>query len=155
MIAAGALAVLSVALGVVVVRNRPEPPRVVKSSILPPDKGGFEIQGGPMAVSPDGARIAFIAVDAQGKRQLWVRPLSGLSAQPLQGTDDAGYPFWSPDSRFVAFFSGGKLKKIDPSGGPPESICDAPIGRGGSWAADGTIVFAPTNVGAIFRVKAS
>ena len=80
-----------------------------------------------MAVSPDGRRLAFIAF-SEGQSLLWVRSLNSLSTQALPGTEGSqGYfrSFWSPDSRFIGFFAGGKLKKIDASGGPPQTLCDA------------------------------
>src|SRR5262249_36173717 len=64
-------------------------------------------------------------------------------------------PFWSPDSRFIGFFTGGKLKKIDAAGGPAQTLCDAPVGRGGTWNRDGGIVFAPNFNSALSRVSAS
>ena len=88
------------------------------------------------AVSPDGRRIAFVTRGADGRDSLWVRPLAELAAVPLAGTEGAAAPFWSPDSRFIAFFADGKLKKIDASAGPPVTLCDVPSatpsGSGGS-----------------------
>src|SRR5438874_9980641 len=84
---------------------------------------------------------------------LYVRPLNGNAAQPLAGTQDAAFPFWSPDSRSIAFFSGGKLRKLDASGGPVQVLADAPGGRGGSWSSQGMIVFAPLLSGPIFKVS--
>jgi Tol biopolymer transport system component len=136
---AGAAAAL--ALTAVLVSRTPETRRMVRSSILPPDKAAFAFENGPVAVSPDGRRVAFVARPADGKSALWVRPLTGLSAQPLPGTEGASYPFWSPDSRFLGFFADGKLKKIEASGGPPQTICDAPLGRGGAWNREGVILF--------------
>lgn len=104
------------------------------------------------AISPDGTKWVFVAVGKANTRQLWVRALDSLTAQPLNGTEDATYPFWSPDSRYVGFFSGGKLKRIDASGGPAQSLCDAANGRGGSWSRDGVIVFTPTASAGIFRI---
>ena len=78
---------------------------VTRVSVLPPEKSTLYT----VTVSPDGRRLAFIATDATGKTMLWVRPLDALAAQPLAGTDDARYPFWSPDSRFIGFFAGGQL----------------------------------------------
>jgi hypothetical protein len=86
---------------------------------------------------------------------LWVRPLSGMAAQPLAGTDGASYPFWSPDSRFVGFFAGGKLKKIDASGGPPQALCDATNGRGGTWNREGVIIFTPSPRDTVMRVSSA
>jgi Tol biopolymer transport system component len=94
------------------------------------------------AISPDGRLVALAAI-ANGKRQIWLRALDALQAQPLLGTDDATFPFWSPNSRYIGFFAQGKLKKIAASGGPPQSLCDAPDGRGGSWNSEDVIVFSP------------
>jgi eukaryotic-like serine/threonine-protein kinase len=130
----------------------------VRSSILPPEKSTFNFVGlnaGPVTVSPDGRRLAFVASASEGRDLLWVRPLDALSAQQLAGTEGAFHPFWSPDSRFLGFFADGKLKKIDAAGGPPITLCDAPMGRGGTWNRDGVIVFAPNNTGVLHRVSAS
>jgi Tol biopolymer transport system component/predicted Ser/Thr protein kinase len=132
-----------------------ETPQVVRSSLLPPDGARFEPGYGAMVLSPDGTRLAFVASGEDGTRMLWVRSLSALTAQPLAGTEGAGHPFWSPDGRFIGFFSGGKLRKIDASGGPPQALCDAPSGRGGTWSADGTILFTPSISDVIHRVSAS
>src|SRR5207244_5792640 len=102
--------------------------------------------------SPDGRRLVFVMFKGDQKPQLWVRRLDALSGQALPGTDDASFPFWSPDSRFIGFFAQGKLKKIDASGGPPQTICDAPAGEGGTWNRDGRIVFAPDSTGGVFQV---
>jgi eukaryotic-like serine/threonine-protein kinase len=75
--------------------------------------------------------------------QLWVRPLDSTAAQPLAGTDDAVFPFWSPDSRSLGFFAQGKLRVIDASGGAVQTLADAPQSRGGAWGADGTILYTP------------
>ena len=98
----------------------------------------------PVAVAPDNRQVAFVARNDAGRAFLWVRSLDSLAAHMLTGTDDASSPFWSPDSRFIGFFSDKKLKKIDPSGGPPLTLCDtAEDVRGGAWGRDGVIVFAP------------
>ncbi len=151
--AAATLAALAVAL---LVPARPrEALRMVQSSILPPEKSSFVFDLGPMALSPDGRRLAFLAPTAEGKNLLWVRPLNGVAAQPLAGTEGAGYPFWSPDSRFLGFFAGGKLKKIVASGGPPQVLCDAQSGRGGTWNRDGVILFSPSLRDALQRVSSA
>src|SRR5439155_18414590 len=104
---------------------------------------------------PDGRRVAFGTTAAEGQRLLWVRSLDALSPQALTGTEGASFPFWSPDSRFVGFFADGKLKRIETSGGPALTLCDAPQGRGGTWNRDGVIVFAPDTTGTLHRVSAS
>ncbi len=109
----------------------------------------------PLAVSPDGRQIAIIATGADGKSQIWVRSLDTLAAQALAGTEGAFQPFWSPDSRFIGFFADGKLKKIEVSGGPPITLCDAPDPRAGTWNRNGVIFFAPTPTSALQKVSAS
>jgi serine/threonine protein kinase len=113
--------------------------RTFRATILPPEKASF--LPGNLAVSPDGRLVTFVGRDSTGKTLLWVRPLSAISGQPLAGTDEASFPFWSPDSRFIGFFAGGKLKKIEAAGSPPQIICDAATGRGGTWGSSGVIVF--------------
>lgn len=119
--------------------------------IYPPEKTSF---GGPFAVSPDGLRVVLRGT-SEGKTLLWVREMDTLTAKPLEGTDDAIYPFWSPDSRFIGFFSAGKLKKIEVAGGPTQTLCDAPDGRGGTWNRDGVIVFAPSPLDVLYQVSAA
>jgi eukaryotic-like serine/threonine-protein kinase len=95
----------------------------------------------PMAVSPDGRRVVFIARGGNQQDMLWVRAFDTLAAQMVPGTEGVSAPFWSPDSRFIAFFAGGKLKKIDVGGGPPINLCDVGNGTGGTWNRDGVILF--------------
>jgi Tol biopolymer transport system component len=151
--AATALVTLAATLGVV--QAMKQPPRVVRSTLLPPDKTNFDSMSGVLALSPDGRRAAFVAGGDDGKKMLWVRSLDALTAQPLAGTDGASFPFWSPDSRFIAFYSGGKLRKVDANGGPPQAICDAQSGRGGAWNAEGRILFTPTPTDVLYRVPAA
>jgi len=108
-----------------------------------------------LAISPDGKRLA-VVTRAEGRTQLSLRPLNSLSIQRLTGTEGALNPFWSADGRFIAFFSDdGKLKKIDPEGGPPQVICDAPVGVcAGTWGKDDVILFYKQQ-GGIFRVPAT
>ena len=98
------------------------------------------------ALSPDGRQIVFVA-SGDGASRLWVRPLDTTAAQPLAGTDGASYPFWSPDSRSIGFFADGKLKRLDLSAGAPQTLAPAGLGRGGTWSADGVILFAPSSAG--------
>jgi Tol biopolymer transport system component len=85
---------------------------------------------------------------------LWVHGFDSVEDHPLAGTEDAAFPFWSPDSRNLGFFAQGKLKKIDLSAGPALALCDAPEGRGGTWSIEGEIVFA-TATRPLFRVSAA
>jgi serine/threonine-protein kinase len=114
-------------------------------------------------VSRDGLLVAFSAgppgPDGQvraenlrfpsnaGNSRLYLRPIDQLQATPLEGTDGAFGPFFSPDSKWIGFFAGGKLKKIAVSGGAVITLCDAVSGRGAHWAEDDSIVFAPATLG--------
>jgi Tol biopolymer transport system component len=106
------------------------------------------------AISPDGRLLAYLATDAGGAGRIWLRPIGSLAAQQLAGTDNAWFPFWSPDSRYLGFFADGKLKKVAVADGSCEVICDAPDSRGGTWSKDGVIVFAPVAAGGLMRVSA-
>ncbi len=106
------------------------------------------------ALSPDGRQIVFVA-SGDGASRLWLRSLASTTAQPLAGTEGAAFPFWSPDSRSVGFFAEGRLKRLDIGGGAPQTLATAARGRGGTWTADGVILFAPTTTSPLFRVAAS
>jgi Tol biopolymer transport system component len=122
--------------------------------IDPPTDTQFTNQYAATAISPDGRYIVFGAAK-QGNAPLWLRPLDSLTARPLQGTEGANVPFWSADSKSIAYYVGGKLKRSDIVGGAPQVLCDAAQlgGAGGTWNRDGTILFAST--GGIFRVSSS
>jgi Tol biopolymer transport system component/tRNA A-37 threonylcarbamoyl transferase component Bud32 len=107
-------------------------------------------------LSPDGRQLAFLAPGTDGRNLVWIRALDSLEPHPLPGTENVLVPvFWSPDSRFIAFQTGSKLKKIDISGGPPQDICDAfATVIGGAWNRDGTIIFGTTGNG-IMQVPAA
>jgi Tol biopolymer transport system component/predicted Ser/Thr protein kinase len=110
---------------------------------------------GPPVVSPDGKVVAFSAAGDQGSVLLWVRPLNDMHARSLVGTEGATFPFWSADSRSLGFFAAGKLKAVSVEGGMPSELCNAPAGRGGSWNANGTILFSPDFQGVLAQVPAS
>jgi len=114
----------------------PVAPRTLQYTLDAPPKTVVD----NFALSPDGRFIAMSAVGERGDR-LWVRSLDSLQWQVRAGTDDAAYPFWSPDSRYIGFFTADKLKKIAVGGGPAQTICDASAGLGGTWNQDGVIVF--------------
>lgn len=156
-VVAGVLALAAIAFAVGYFQSFRAPQVSVHSYILPPEKATFLLTGnasGPPVLSPDGLRVAFTAKSADDKQMLWIRPLNSAVAQPMSGTDSATYPFWSPDSRYVGFFAAGKLNKVDASGGPPQALCDAPAGRGGTWSSTGTIVFAADTTSGLERVDA-
>jgi serine/threonine protein kinase len=142
------LVALVTALALALYSRRPSPDaQVTRLSInFPKGTNGAPLDGRNLnipllALSPDGRRVVFTAVDTTGKRQLWLRPLDSFSSQPLAGTDGAYWPFWSPDGRYIAFFADNKLKKLDAGTGVVESICQAPGGLGGDWNPNGIILF--------------
>jgi Tol biopolymer transport system component len=92
-------------------------------------------------LSPDGRLIAFVGRDGSGKNAIWIRPVDSFDAYPLNGTESAGRPFWSPDSRYLAYFSGTQLTKGPVAGGPTQIICEAQSGSDGSWGSSGVILF--------------
>jgi Tol biopolymer transport system component len=108
-------------------------------------------------LSPDGTRVAFSARDTDGVARLFLRSLDQPEAHVVSGTEGAQYLFWSPDSKWVAFFTmaDGTLKKVNASGGPPITLCDASNGKGGSWGSDDIIVFTPNSDTPIHAVSAS
>jgi eukaryotic-like serine/threonine-protein kinase len=135
------------ALAFIQFRERPPEARSIRFQIPPPEKSSFQ----SFQLSPDGRVLVFTSAD----RRLWTRALDSLQAQPLQGTDGAIYPFWSPDSAFIAFFAQGRLKKIAASGGPPQTLCEVGNARGGAWSRDGLILFSPKTNSPLFRVPAT
>jgi serine/threonine protein kinase len=117
----------------------PALPEPVRFQIPVPPKNNF---ASGAFVSPDGHRIAFVAAGQRGRNVLWIHSLDSLESRPLAGTEGAYQMFWSPDSRFIAFIVPGKLKKVEASGGPPQTVCDV-LGswRGGGWSRDGVIAY--------------
>jgi len=153
-----ALALLGLAAWTWWPRPRPVEVGMARFTVAPPE-GASLTANSPnapqIAVSPDGRQVAFIADEAGKGRDLWVRPLGSLTAQKLDRTDGARFPFWSPDSQTIGFFADGKMKRIPVSGGSPLTICDAPNGEGGTWNRDGVIVFSPDATGPLHRVLAA
>jgi Tol biopolymer transport system component len=136
-------------------RERPASPRPMRFQISPM----VEYAGpGNFGLSPDGRHLAFVGIGSDGIVRLWIRAMDSLEVRPLLGTESVGPapppPFWSPDGRFVAWDAGGRLKKLDVSGGLPQTLCDLPIGSvavGGSWNRSGDIIFG--NFGGLLRVR--
>jgi Tol biopolymer transport system component len=154
-LAAGAAAVALVAgalIGRSLLATKDPAPTMLLTATMPPGLV-YTGAGGDLALSPDGRSLAFVATDTTGSPSIWIRPLGPGPAHPLAGTQNAFMPFWSPDGRSVAFFSGDKLRKVAVAGGNPEDVCQAASGRGGSWGRDGVILFAPGAEGPIYRVS--
>ena len=110
-----------------------------------------------IAIAPNEHTVAVVAyLESAQRNALWVYEVGAQGAKSLANTEGASYPFWSPDGHTVAFFADGKLKKVELSGGPVQTICDAPSGRGGTWNKDGVIVFTPDGRqgGGLYRVSA-
>ena len=141
-LAAGVFALVSLALGVKVFNPPSTDTRAVWLTFNPPSELAFnDAQSDAAVISPDGQKIAFTATSADGKSMLYVRHLDSSEVKLLPGSENALEPFWSPDSRSIAFASNGKLKRSDLSGGNAQVLCDATRLTGGSWSKDGVIVF--------------
>jgi serine/threonine protein kinase len=116
----------------------------------------FTVQS--MAMAPDGHTVAVIGkAESERAKTLWLYEVGARRGRSLPDTEGAGFPFWSPDGKSLGFFAEGKLKKLDIAGGPVQTICDAPSGRGGTWNKDGVIIFTPSGqlADGLYRVSAS
>jgi hypothetical protein len=145
------LTVALLAVSFLLFRAKPAEARPASFQIPLPPKVTWGSARDIPAVSPDGRKLVFAAAPGAGKRILWLRSLDTLTIQPLHGTEDALFPFWSPDSRFVGFFAGQELKKTDLAGASPQTLCDVGSGftLGGSWSRNGIILFG--KVGSFLR----
>jgi Tol biopolymer transport system component len=150
---AAAAAVIAVLLAIPAIRHFSEKPVADAPEMrleitTPPTPVPLEFE-----LSPDGRMLAFIASE-NGAQRLWLRALDKTEAQPLSGTEGADYPFWSPDNRSIGFYVNGKLKRIDVSGGTPQTLANASASFGGTWNADGAIIFSSIT-GPLSRVSAA
>jgi hypothetical protein len=148
--AAGLFLLATLALAFVHFRETHPPQRIARFQVELPEKTASPI----FELSPDGRILAFTAVEG-GRRRLWIRPIDSLIAQPVPATEDATYLFWSPDSAFIGYFVPGKMKKVALTGGPPQTVCEAADGRGGTWNSDGVIVLSPGPGAPLMRVPAA
>lgn len=126
-------------------------------SIITPATGTRLVASGDhagLALSPDGTRVVFSAIGRNGRTMLWLRHTDALNPEPLAGTEGGSFPFWSPDSSSLGFFTDMKLERLNLSTGKVTDICEAHSGRGGSWSAEGTIVFALDTRSPIYKVPA-
>jgi eukaryotic-like serine/threonine-protein kinase len=156
---AGLLGLTTVALAISRLAAPTASQEQISFQISPPGGGAFTVDHPElniMAISPDGLRVAMSA-NVDGKFQIWIRDRDNISARLLPGTEDGVAPFWSPDSRSVAFFADGKLKRVDLAGGPPRTICDvSATARTGTWGSGNDILFSEqrSENGGIFQVSA-
>jgi len=138
--AAVVFALVAAALAFIHFREKPAVKEVMRFQIPAPEDSTLSPA---LTVSPDGRKLAFIATGPDNIRHLWIRPLDSLAARIV--TDVGGgsiFPFWSPDSSSLGFWTQGKLKKVEASGGSPQTLCDVPgTFHGGAWSADGVIIF--------------
>jgi eukaryotic-like serine/threonine-protein kinase len=132
-------------------RPRPAPP-VLKFAVAPPEHTSFP---GSPSVSPDGRLLVFSAQGPEGQRMLWLRPLDAYRHSPISGTEGATNPFWSPDSKFLGYFSGHTLKTVRIRDGLTDTICTVEgANGGGTWNRDGTILFARNIDDGLYQVRA-
>ena len=155
--AATLLFLLAVAAVVLLWLRAPEPASL-EAYILPPEKGSFTLTNddaaGPVVLSPDGSKIAFVAQDEQSIDHIYVRSLDDKDARLTPGTENGSYPFWSADGQSVGFSSEAKLRRVALSGGPVLTICSVTRFRGATWGTSG-IIFAPDVTNGLFRVAPS
>jgi Tol biopolymer transport system component/tRNA A-37 threonylcarbamoyl transferase component Bud32 len=151
---AGAAVAIAVGVAAISLRDRRAPDdRVFMMSIIPPSP----LTGAPalrFALSPDGRRLAFVAPDSNGNTVVWVRRLDEISAHSLSDTVNASSPFWSPDSKSIAFFANGRLRRIDSNGGAAQTLCNAISSPAGSWGRQDLILFSGSG-GPIQKVAAT
>jgi eukaryotic-like serine/threonine-protein kinase len=159
----GAMAALAVAVALLLVgaawMGRATAPSAstgppLRTLLAPPDAHSFAPHD--FAISPDGRRLAFVAASTEGVSTLWVQALDSLQAVQIAGSAGASSPFWSPDSRWVAFFTTDRLLRVEPGTGTVERVADVTLAtRPGAWGPDGTILFSRGVYGPIYRVAAA
>ncbi len=142
------LLLIAAALAVWNARNKHRPPMYFHTSV--------PFAANDLALSSDGYTLAMVAYSAEANNYVvWLYGVGARRTSWLAGTQEASYPFWSPDGKFIGFFADGKLKKVDVAGGQVQELCDAPNGRGGTWNRDGVIVFTPDSFKGLSRVPSS
>jgi Tol biopolymer transport system component/DNA-binding winged helix-turn-helix (wHTH) protein len=152
--AAAAVSMIGIAIVFAVLGQRPPEARpTMRFTIALPEDTAIDPLRGSVAVSRDGTRMVFVALNA-GRPRLFLRTIDRDAPQLIEGSDGASDPFLSPDGEWVGFFAHGSLKKLRVSGGTPVVLCAARAGAGASWAADGTIVFGGGPGGGLARVSA-
>jgi len=149
---------LPVAVGLLLGRANDRATAPTRTVIAAPPATRMHLTGddsGPPALSPDGSKLVFAAIGQGAGGRLWLRRMDELAAQPLTGTNGGQFPFWSPDSRSIGFFSDGQLKRLDLEGGGVQSIAPASGARGGAWSRRGVILYAPSYNTGLWKVPAA
>jgi serine/threonine-protein kinase len=141
--------------GLAVWNLKPTPPVPVSRSVfsLPAAQRFPDLTRPSLAVSPDGKQLVYVASTGSSE-QLYVHSMDSFDAKAIPGTEGGSEPFFSPDSQWIGYFAGGKLKKVPITGGASVTLCDAPDPRGATWGFDNTIVLSPTITGALSVVSA-
>ena len=149
----GVFALGMVLLSWLLLQRSPFPHPVVRLGFSVPPDQSIATGGVPaLAISPDGSEIVY---KPQGVGKLYHRTLESFKAEPIEGTDHAIGPFFSPDGRWLAFFADGKLMKVPFGGGVPVTLAPATDNRGGTWIPDGSIVYTPYGIGGLYRISAN
>jgi Tol biopolymer transport system component len=155
-VAAVTMTLIALAFGIGFLLREPKPAQPLRLSMeIGADASLYTFVGSSAVFSPDGTRLALLAIGADKKRRIYVRSLDQLQATALPGTENALDPFFSPDGQWLGFFADGKLKKISVQGGGAVTLCDVATAPGGSWGDDGTIVFAPDLSVGLSRVSSA
>ena len=150
-LAAGGLALVALGATAALLVPRASTVEPATLTLLAPPGVSFGRATTDVALSPDGRQVVFVASDTMAGRRLWVRSVERENARPLEKTENADYPFWSPDSRRVGFFAGGKLMTINVASGTIRTLADAPLARGGAWGR-GTILYQPRSLGPLWSI---
>jgi len=149
-----AVGVFAVVLGLRWTTREKTPVQLLQGALPAPPGAVLQLRNG-FALSPDGSRLAFVARNTSGVGKLWVRSLAALQASPLDGTEGAASPFWSPDGRNIAFFADQRLKRIPAAGGAAQVLAgDILEQKGGTWSPDGRIVYGPDYRAGLLEVPA-
>src|SRR5437870_6816116 len=155
-IAAGLFALIAAILGIAYFGGPSKDRQAIRLTFEPPaDLSMNDVQADAAVISLDGLKIAFSAWSADGKYMLYVRDLSSAEVKMLPGSDLPLAPFWSPDSKTLAYGSLGKLKRSDISGGNAQVLTDAPRVIAGAWNKNGDIIFCPDYGGAMYQISAN
>ena len=160
LLAGWAVAIAGLILTLIYANRATSAQHLVHAQIVPPSEFNVPtVEFAQPALSPDGMQLALLTTgknDTLGSSavtSLFVQNLQTSVSTRVPGGEGATFPFWSPDGKYIGFFSEGKLKKMEAAGGPAQVICSAPDGRGASWGSQGDIVFAPTFEGPLQTVS--